>query len=62
MRGSSRALLAVPAVLAICLIPAGTLHSQTRTFDLLTASVDDIQAAVAAGALTYERRGEVFPY
>jgi len=31
-----------------------------RTFDLLTASVDDIQAAVDAGALTYERLVEMY--
>ena len=31
------------------------LHAQSRTFDLLTASVTDIQAAVASGALTYEQ-------
>jgi Asp-tRNA(Asn)/Glu-tRNA(Gln) amidotransferase A subunit family amidase len=31
------------------------LAGAPRTFDLLTASVDDIQAAVDAGALTYER-------
>jgi amidase len=30
-----------------------------RTFDLLTASVEDIQAAVDAGALTYERLVEM---
>jgi len=31
-----------------------TLHGQNRAFDLLTASVADIQAAVASGTLTYE--------
>src|SRR5262245_32585633 len=31
------------------------VHAQTRTFDLLTAGVADIQAAVDAGALTYEK-------
>jgi len=31
------------------------VHAQTRRFDLLTAEVEDIQAAVAANALTYER-------
>ncbi|HUE85223.1 MAG TPA: amidase family protein [Vicinamibacterales bacterium] len=30
-------------------------RAQGRAFDLTTASIDDIQAAVAAGALTYER-------
>jgi amidase len=34
---------------------AGTLSAQSRTFDLLTASVADIQSAVGSGALTYER-------
>lgn len=32
-----------------------TPRSQTRTFDLLTASIADIQDAVDAGALTYEK-------
>jgi Asp-tRNA(Asn)/Glu-tRNA(Gln) amidotransferase A subunit family amidase len=31
------------------------LNGQIRTFDLLTASVADIQAAVSSGALTYEQ-------
>jgi Asp-tRNA(Asn)/Glu-tRNA(Gln) amidotransferase A subunit family amidase len=34
--------------------------AQTRSFDLLTASVADIQAAVDAGALTYERLVELY--
>lgn len=37
-----------------CLASAG-VRVQGRTFDLLTASVTDIQAAVDAGALSYER-------
>ena len=37
-----------------------TLSAQTRTFDLLTASVADIQDAVAAGALTYERLVQLY--
>jgi Asp-tRNA(Asn)/Glu-tRNA(Gln) amidotransferase A subunit family amidase len=35
--------------------PQHLAAQQERTFDLLTASVSDIQDAVAAGALTYER-------
>ena len=34
---------------------AGVLQGHRRTFDLLTATVTDIQAAVASGALTYEQ-------
>ena len=34
--------------------------AQTRTFELTTASVADIQAAVAAGALTYERLVQLY--
>jgi len=33
----------------------GLLNAQDRTFDLLTVSVTDIQAAVGSGALTYEQ-------
>jgi hypothetical protein len=33
----------------------GLLQGQNRTFDLLTASVTDIQAAVGSGKLTYEQ-------
>ena len=52
--------LAVPmrliaAILAALLLATTTAAMQSRAFDLLTASVADIQAAVAAGALTYER-------
>jgi amidase len=32
-----------------------TVQAQGRSFDLLAAGIDDIQAAVDAGALTYER-------
>jgi Asp-tRNA(Asn)/Glu-tRNA(Gln) amidotransferase A subunit family amidase len=42
-------------VVAVCVVCAPLAEAQERTFDLLTASVADIQAAVAAGALTYER-------
>jgi amidase len=31
------------------------IRAQEREFDLLTASVSEIQKAVAAGAVTYER-------
>jgi len=37
------------------LIAATGLHAQSRVFDLLTASVGEIQAAVASGAITYEQ-------
>jgi len=45
--------VAVVAVLVVC--DSAPVHVQSRQFDLLTASVNDIQAAVAANALTYER-------
>jgi len=68
----SRTLILVPLLSAFA--SPGT--TEPRTFDLLTASVEDIQAAVDAGALTYERSsrkrvapnstphlsGEVFTY
>ncbi len=41
----------VAAVAALAL----TVQAQGRTFDLLTTGIDDIQTAVDAGALTYER-------
>lgn len=47
------ALTALPVV--VLLISTTSLSGQSRTFDLLTASVEDIQAVVKAGALTYER-------
>ena len=40
---------------ALLLTTSARVPAQSRSFDLLTASVTDIQAAVAAGALTYER-------
>src|SRR3982750_2471672 len=46
-------LSALAAVLL--LITGAPAPTQSRSFDLLTASVADVQAAVAAGALTYER-------
>ena len=42
-------------VAALLLIFTARASVQSRSFDLLTASVGEIQAAVAAGALTYER-------
>jgi amidase len=42
-------------VAALLLTVSARVPAQSRSFDLLTASVADIQAAVAAGALTYER-------
>jgi amidase len=42
-------------IVAMLLILTARASVQSRSFDLLTASVSDIQAAVAAGALTYER-------
>jgi Asp-tRNA(Asn)/Glu-tRNA(Gln) amidotransferase A subunit family amidase len=43
-------------VLALAvIISSSTAQTKTRTFDLLTATVADIQDAVDAGALTYER-------
>lgn len=42
---------AIAAVTAFAL----TARAQGRAFDLLNAGIDDIQAAVDAGALTYER-------
>jgi amidase len=42
-------------IAALLLMVTTRLPAQSRTFDLLTASVADIQAAVGAGALTYER-------
>ena len=37
-----------------------SVPAQNRTFDLLTASVTDIQVAVSAGALTYERLVQLY--
>ena len=37
------------------IMAAGLLPAQTRTFDLLTATVPEIQSAVNSGALTYEQ-------
>ena len=48
---SIRAAAAIAGVAVLAL----TVQAQVRTFDLLAAGIDDIQAAVDAGALTYER-------
>src|SRR5262245_52816385 len=50
----------VIAVMCSVLIVTGFTHAQTRNFDLLTASVSDIQSAVASGALTYERLVQLY--
>jgi Asp-tRNA(Asn)/Glu-tRNA(Gln) amidotransferase A subunit family amidase len=47
--------IAVVAVAIALSHPGADAHVQTRTFDLLTATVADIQAAVDSGALTYEQ-------
>ncbi len=41
-------------------LPVASLTAQQRTFDLRTASIADIQEAVAAGALTYERLVQLY--
>ncbi len=48
------------AVLSLVAASATAQESQVRVFDLQTASVADIQAAVEAGALTYERLVELY--
>ena len=40
---------------AVAVAATALPRAQARTFDLLTATVADIQSAVDAGALTYER-------
>jgi amidase len=45
---------------AVVLLAAPRPIAQARTFDLLTAGVADIQAAIAAGALTYERLVQLY--
>jgi Asp-tRNA(Asn)/Glu-tRNA(Gln) amidotransferase A subunit family amidase len=44
-----------PTVWLAGLLSLAVAGAQSRTFDVLTATVADIQAAVDAGALTYER-------
>jgi len=48
------------AMICSVLIVTEFAQAQTRNFDLLTASVSDIQAAVASGALTYERLVQLY--
>jgi len=51
----SRRLLSVLAIVAVTgLLTPAAPRAQERSFDLLTASIADIQAAVDAGKLTYE--------
>ncbi len=47
-------------VVVIWILPVASLTAQQRTFDLRTASIADIQHAVAAGALTYERLVQLY--
>jgi amidase len=42
------------AIILFAAVLENSTHAQTRTFNLLTASISEIQSAVAAGALTYE--------
>jgi len=56
---ASRALW-LAAILGVLVTPTAPIGAQNRTFDLLTAGVTDIQAAVAAGALTYERLVQLY--
>jgi amidase len=47
---------AIAAVMAAAALElSGGARTQPRQFDVLTAGIADVQAAVAAGALTYER-------
>jgi Asp-tRNA(Asn)/Glu-tRNA(Gln) amidotransferase A subunit family amidase len=49
------------AVIILCIAALGGLRAQqARTFDLLTARVADIQAAVDAGKLTYEQLVQLY--
>src|SRR5262249_39074620 len=48
------------AMICSVLIVTEVAQAQTRNFDLLTASVSDIQSAVASGALTYERLVQLY--
>lgn len=52
-----RPLLTIAMVLGAALAPAA---QSARTFDLLTASVADVQAAVDAGTLTYEQLVQLY--
>jgi len=51
----------IVTTLALCLVVTSVIHAQEeREFNLRTASVVDIQDAVAAGALTYERLVQLY--
>jgi amidase len=50
----------VAALLALSLTASVAVRADGRQFDLLTATIDDIQAAVAVGALTYERLVQLY--
>jgi Asp-tRNA(Asn)/Glu-tRNA(Gln) amidotransferase A subunit family amidase len=52
----NRWLLAATLVLTL----SAGLSAQKRTFDLLTANIADIQAAVGSGALTYEKLVQLY--
>jgi amidase len=52
--------LAILLAAAVAVTTAPQPLAQRRAFDLLTASVADIQAAVAAGAITYERLVQLY--
>src|SRR4051812_3857050 len=53
MRTIRWSLLAV--AIALSAAPAGERVAQDRSLDLLTATIREMQAAVGAGGLTYER-------
>ena len=50
-----RRLLVAACMAAILCVATARVRVQGRAFDLLTASITDIQEAVDAGALSYER-------
>ena len=47
-------------LVVLVLVATVLVRAQNHQFDLLTASVADIQAAVGTGALTYERLVELY--
>jgi Asp-tRNA(Asn)/Glu-tRNA(Gln) amidotransferase A subunit family amidase len=59
-RRSCRTLSGVFAAIVACCVATGALHGQDSEVDLRTASVADLQAAVNAGALTYERLVQLY--
>ena len=52
--------LAIISVLVLGVAVSSRPQAQGRSFDLLTSTVADIQAAVASGALTYERLVQLY--